>query len=479
MAKKISAEILRFSVAVEPPPLKGGDQALQQKIHHYSIGGLETACDEPTKKQQRACAMTLTLFSFNGDKNAYKALVAAKYNGVEIELAKNFELGVSNKKPEFLKMSPTGKVPVLKTSEGAIFESNAIARYVARITDKGLYGATALDLGVIEQWIDFCTNEIDAPLLSWVLPLQGVWPYNKAKEDAAKEALKKSLSVLNEHLKKNTFLVADRITLADIVCVCNLFEGMKSVFDDSFRKPYPCVERYFVTCVNQPEFKQVIGSFELCKTPIKFTPKKKEKKEQPKKKEKGGKKQEAAAPKPKPAAKPKNPLDELPPSKMVMDAWKRLYSCAPANDFKNVACGRFWNGGAVPKSTSGEQFSGFDPEGYSIWFCDYKYNDENTVNFMVMNKVGGFLQRMEPHRKHCFGVMCILQKEKIFPIVGVWVFRGQEIPPNVLAECGDVELYNWTKVDHKDEKARARIEDMFCQVDVVDGLDHIDCKVFK
>jgi len=34
-------------------------------------------------------------------------------------------------------------------------------------------------------------------------------------------------------------------------------------------------------------------------------------------------------------------------------------------------------------------------------------------------------------------------------------------------------------VDHKDEKARARIEDMFCQVDVVDGLDHIDCKVFK
>ena len=161
---------MRFSVAVEPPPLKGGDQALQQKIHHYSIGGLETACDEPTKKQQRACAMTLTLFSFNGDKNAYKALVAAKYNGVEIELAKNFELGVSNKKPEFLKMSPTGKVPVLKTSEGAIFESNAIARYVARITDKGLYGATALDLGVIEQWIDF-TNEIDAPAF-WVL--QGV-----------------------------------------------------------------------------------------------------------------------------------------------------------------------------------------------------------------------------------------------------------------------------------------------------------------
>ena len=239
--------------------------------------------------------MTLTLFSFNGDKNAYKALVAAKYNGVDIELAKNFELGVSNKKPEFLKMSPTGKVPVLKTSEGAIFESNAIARYVARITDKGLYGSTALDLGIIEQWIDFCTNEIDAPLLSWVLPLQGVWPYNKAKEEAAKEALKKSLTVLNEHLKKSTFLVADRITLADIVCVCNLYEGMKSVFDAAFRKPYPCVERYFVTCVNQPEFKAVIGSFELCKAPIKLVKKEKPKKEQQKKKDKPKKEQPKAA----------------------------------------------------------------------------------------------------------------------------------------------------------------------------------------
>ena len=422
--------------------------------------------------------MTLTLFSFNGDKNAYKALVAAKYNGVDIELAKNFELGVSNKKPEFLKMSPTGKVPVLKTEEGSIFESNAIARYVARITDKGLYGTTALDLGSIEQWIDFCTNEIDAPLLSWVLPLQGVWPYNKAKEEAAKEALKKSLTVLNEHLKKSTFLVADRITLADIVCVCNLYEGMKSVFDAAFRKPYPCVERYFVTCVNQPEFKAVIGSFELCKAPIKLVKKEKPKKEQQKKKDKPKKEQPKAAAPPK-EKKPKNPLDELPPSKMVMDAWKRLYSCAPANDFRNVACKRFWEGGAVPKSTSGEQFAGFDAEGYSLWFCDYKYNDENTVNFMVMNKVGGFLQRMEPHRKHCFGVMCILQKEKIFPICGVWLFRGLAIPPNVLAECGDIELYNWSKCDLSDPKVKTRIEDMFCQTDYIDGLDHIDCKVFK
>ena len=34
-----------------------------------------------------------------------------------------------------------------------------------------------------------------------------------------------------------------------------------------------------------------------------------------------------------------------------------------------------------------QHFVGYDPEGYSIWFCDYKYTDENTVNYVVMNKV--------------------------------------------------------------------------------------------
>ncbi|KAF3952844.1 hypothetical protein CMV_021644 [Castanea mollissima] len=47
----------------------------------------------------------------------------------ESELAPNFEMGVSNKPPEFIKMKLTGKVPVVETPDGPVFESNAIARY--------------------------------------------------------------------------------------------------------------------------------------------------------------------------------------------------------------------------------------------------------------------------------------------------------------------------------------------------------------
>lgn len=34
-----------------------------------------------------------------------------------------------------------------------------------------------------------------------------------------------------------------------------------------------------------------------------------------------------------------------------------------------------------------QHFEGYDPEGFSMWLCDYKYIDENTVNYVVMNKV--------------------------------------------------------------------------------------------
>jgi hypothetical protein len=34
-----------------------------------------------------------------------------------------------------------------------------------------------------------------------------------------------------------------------------------------------------------------------------------------------------------------------------------------------------------------QHFEGYDAEGYSMWFLDYKYPEENTVNFIVMNKV--------------------------------------------------------------------------------------------
>ena len=43
------------------------------------------------------------------------------------------------------------------------------------------------------------------------------------------------------------------------------------VFDESFRKPFPCVTRWFLTLANQPQFSSVWGPTELTTTALKFS----------------------------------------------------------------------------------------------------------------------------------------------------------------------------------------------------------------
>lgn len=55
-----------------------------------------------------------------------------------------------------------------------------------------------------------------------------------------------------------------------------------------------------------------------------------------------------------------------------MDEFKRKYS---NEDTLTVAVPYFWEN--------------FDPEGYSIWYSQYKYNDELTLAFMSCNLISG------------------------------------------------------------------------------------------
>ncbi|OVA00136.1 Translation elongation factor EF1B [Macleaya cordata] len=422
--------------------------------------------------------MALVLHAGNTNKNAFKALITAEYTGVKVELAQNFEMGVSNKTPEFLNMNPLGKVPVLETPDGPVFESNAIARHVASLKENNpLFGSSRYEQSCVNQWIDFSGFEIDSNTLRWFIPRIGFSPYIPAAEEAAIAALKRALAALNTHLASHTYLVGHSVTLADIIMVCNLTLGFSKVMTKSFTSEFPHVERYFWTMINQPNVKKVLGDVkqtdsippiqsakkvaaakEPAKPKTKDEPKKEAKKEPVKPKEEAPEEEEAPKP------KPKNPLDLLPPSKMILDDWKRLYSNTKTN-FREVAIKGFWDM--------------YDPEGYSLWFCEYKYNDENTVSFVTLNKVGGFLQRMDLARKYAFGKMLVIGSEPPFKVKGLWLFRGQEIPQFVMDECYDMELYHWTKVDLSDEAQKERVNQMIEDQEPFEGEALLDAKCFK
>ncbi|CAL5375447.1 unnamed protein product [Camellia sinensis] len=258
--------------------------------------------------------MALILHAGKTNKNAFKTLIAAEYSGVQVELAQNFEMGVSNKTPEFIKMNPIGKVPVLETPDGSIFESNAIARYVARLkSDNPLCGSSLTECAHVEQWIDFASLEVDANILNWFRPRMGHTVYLPPAEEAAISALKRGLGALNTYLASNTYLVGHAVTLADIIMTCNLYLGFTRLMTTSFTSEFPHVERYFWTMVNQANFSKILGEVkqtekvppvqstkqpsppkEAAKPKPKDEPKKEAKKEPAKPKEEAGEEEEEA-----------------------------------------------------------------------------------------------------------------------------------------------------------------------------------------
>ncbi|XXG72143.1 hypothetical protein AAC387_Pa07g1302 [Persea americana] len=486
--------------------------------------------------------MALILHAANNNKNALKVLIAAEYNGIKLELAKNFNMGVSNKTPEFLQMNPLGKVPFLETPDGPIFESNAIACYVTRLKgDNFLHGSSLIEYGCIEQWIDFASMEIDLNIFRWLLPRIGHMVHLPPAEEACIATLKRALSALNTHLAANKYLVGHSVTLSDIIMTSNLYLGFSYLMTRSFTMEFPHVERYFWTMVNQPNFLKVMGEVKQAESVIpirsakKLAPSKEAvQKDESKEETKKEAKKEVAKPKvedvedveeeeeaPKP--KLKNSLDLLPPSKMILDEWKRLYSNTKTN-FREVAIKGFWDM--------------YDPEGYSLWFCNYKYTDENTlskipnlcqlelkrnhdtnhlfrdfdhgtrvghrlqirkfefdlfftffadfyfggrdtISFVTLNKVSGFLQRMDLARKYEFGKMLVIGSESPDKVKGLWLFRGKEIPPSVLDECYDMELYERLKVDTSDEAQKERVNAMIGDQEPFEGEALLDAKCFK
>ena len=236
--------------------------------------------------------------------------------------------------------------------------------------------------------MSYANQEILPALGSWFLPLIGREPYNKKNvEEGSKKALK-AVSVLNEHLFVHTYLVGERLTLADLFTAGIISRGFQFFFDKQWRDENPNVTRWYETVCNQPIYSDVSGKLDFIDEAIKNQPPKTEKQEKPKKEQ-----APKAQPKPKAkevdeeeeeedkAPKPKHPLEALPKPTLALDDWKRKYS---NEETREVALPWFWEN--------------FNAEEYSLWKCDYKYNDELTQTFMTANLIGMLLSLHAAYR---------------------------------------------------------------------------------
>jgi len=206
---------------------------------------------------------------------AEKALVAAKFTGASLE-KKEFDPAKDAKKPDFLSKNPSGKVPYLETPFGVLFSSNSIARYVAKAReDSALYGDSFDEEGQIDTWMEFGMHDVEIPLFTWAYPVMGLMEDSPNATKDAQADVKKALQVLEESLKKSSFLVGTSVTLADICIVCALKEGFKYVLDPATTKPFPKTCEWFDRCCAMLQFKSIFGEVKKCQksgSPTKVLP---------------------------------------------------------------------------------------------------------------------------------------------------------------------------------------------------------------
>ncbi len=129
------------------------------------------------------------------------------------------------------------QVPAYENDAGVyLFESNAIAyfrksinssdlnslSFIVLVSNEQLRGKTLAEQSQVVQWIEYGEREINPTSATLVYPCMGIMQFNKQNNERAKDELKHILQLLNDYLRTRTYLVGERITLADIAVASDL-----------------------------------------------------------------------------------------------------------------------------------------------------------------------------------------------------------------------------------------------------------------
>jgi glutathione S-transferase len=130
-----------------------------------------------------------------------------------------------HKNPEFLRINPAGKLPVLVDGDLTLTESLAIVIYLGeKYLDQGFIPRDLGQRAAMNKWLLFAATELEQPL--WRMARNtSLYPEDKripADVDRAREDFAPMAAVLEEHLTGRQFLVGNTATIADFVMAYTL-----------------------------------------------------------------------------------------------------------------------------------------------------------------------------------------------------------------------------------------------------------------
>lgn len=154
----------------------------------------------------------------------------------------------------FQKITPIGKAPVLDHDGETLFESGAIARYVANQSGSELYPEDSLKRARVDQWLDFFTCHLGHWLIKlfYEARIKPKFNLGDPDEEGIAEAIKfanRQLKIVNRHLDASDWLANDALSIADL-CAFAYVEQYRDI--DVSLDDYPHVEAWFDRIESMP-----------------------------------------------------------------------------------------------------------------------------------------------------------------------------------------------------------------------------------
>src|SRR5215467_16401230 len=173
-------------------------------------------------------------------------------------------------RPEFLKINPAGKIPVLVDGDLALTESVAIVLYLAeKYCDKGLLPAEFTERAEVNRWLLFAATELEQPL--WRIARHtALYPEERRlPEDVvlASGEFKEMAAVLEKHMQGREFVAANSVTVADFVMAYTLDWGNEYKLLGNFPQLRAYIKRMYARPKAPPRIAEAFAAISAAPSP--------------------------------------------------------------------------------------------------------------------------------------------------------------------------------------------------------------------
>jgi glutathione S-transferase len=199
----------------------------------------------------------LKLYGFDVSNYYNMIKLAMALKGIEYEAVTTYP----NQTPEYLAISPTGKVPALQTEQGVLVETNVILEYLDEIAPQSpLYPTEPFARAKVKELVKLIELYIELPARR--CHTEAFWgvPVDENTKKEVKRALFNGAQSLARAADFAPFIAGDTLTAADIMFLYSMDLAApvaKKLFDVDLYEHAPGSKTLMETLKAMPEVEQI------------------------------------------------------------------------------------------------------------------------------------------------------------------------------------------------------------------------------